>query len=117
MNFDLYLNQKAPPSWIHKPMDTRTVQGTSVEIVCSAGGHPNPSIIWKKNQGRRDQNRGNSNKVLYLTDHSQVILPIYGPVMRIEKVKESDAGSYSCHVVNGVGQELVANFMISVKGT
>ena len=37
--------------------------------------------------------------------------------MRIEKVQSSDAGSYSCHVTNGVGDELVAHFSLVVKGT
>ena len=59
----------------------------------------------------------NSNMNLHFSGHSEVVLPSNGPVMRIEKVKESDAGSYSCHAGNGVGQDLVATFMIYVKGT
>ena len=114
MNF---LNQKAPPSWIHKPTDARTVQGSSVEIICSASGQPNPAVTWKKHQGRRNQSRDISNEDLHFPDYSQAILPIHGPVMRIEQVKNSDAGSYSCHVGNGVGQDLVAQFSLMVKGT
>ena len=37
--------------------------------------------------------------------------------MRIEQVKDSDAGSYSCHASNGIGQDLVAHFSLIVKGT
>ena len=54
---------------------------------------------------------------LHFSGYSEVVLPLNGPVMRIEQVKDSDAGSYSCHVGNGLGQDLVANFIISVKGT
>ena len=93
------------------------MQGSSVEIVCSASGQPNPSVTWKKKQGTKPIVIVNPKMNLHFSGHSELVLPSNGPVISIEKVKESDAGSYSCHVVNGVGQELVANFMISVKGT
>ena len=44
-------------------------------------------------------------------------LPVIGPVMKIETVKSSDAGSYTCQASNGVGQDLVASFVLSVRGT
>ena len=37
--------------------------------------------------------------------------------MKIEKAQSSDAGAYSCHASNGVGDELVAHFSLVVKGT
>ena len=36
--------------------------------------------------------------------------------MRMERVQSSDAGSYSCHVNNGIGDELIAHFALVVKG-
>ena len=36
--------------------------------------------------------------------------------MRIERVQSTDAGAYSCHASNGIGDELVAHFSLFVKG-
>ena len=52
-----------------------------------------------------------------IADHSNHNVHLSGPIMRLEKVQNSDAGSYSCHASNGIGDELVAHFSISVKGT
>ena len=45
------LSLKAPAKWIRKPIDVRTEQGASVEVICSASGEPNPLISWKKMEG------------------------------------------------------------------
>ena len=98
-------------------MDMRTLKGLSVEVICTASGQPNPSVTWKKKQGTKPIIIVNPNMNLHFSGHSELVLPLSGSVMRIQEVKESDAGSYSCIVGNGVGQDLVANFLISVKGT
>ena len=47
---------QAPPTWVHKPVDTKITHGSSVEIVCSATGQPSPQITWTKNQGTSEPN-------------------------------------------------------------
>ena len=92
-----------------------------MEVICSAAGQPAPVITWKRQQGTHelastDESRVNFDSVL-IAEGSVVNLPVTGPIMRVEKVESSHAGSYSCQASNGVGEDLVAHFSLLVKGT
>ena len=110
-------NVTGPPTWIQKPVDTKTVLGSSLDIICSASGQPNPVITWKKHRGIFRSILQQINFNSFNSGHLESFLPFNGPRMRIESVKSADAGSYTCQASNGVGQDLFANFILSVKGT
>lgn len=70
---------------VRTSVQTVTV-GTSVEFECHAEGDPVPTVHWSKVGAT-------------LPNHVQV----KGPVLRIERVTEADAGQYRCTATNNVG--------------
>ena len=42
------ITKSAAPSWISKPSDVEVSEGSSVNIVCEAKGHPKPTVTFKK---------------------------------------------------------------------
>ena len=37
--------------WIQKPNDVWSKKGSTIEVTCSATGHPSPSITWRRHRG------------------------------------------------------------------
>lgn len=77
-----------------------TTEGSSVKLECYAGGHPAPTISW-----RRDNN---------------VILPtgssVYrGSVLHIPFVNKDHHGIYYCVAENGVGRGMRRNIDVEVQ--
>ncbi|XP_058266507.1 basement membrane-specific heparan sulfate proteoglycan core protein-like isoform X2 [Hemibagrus wyckioides] len=79
--------QALPKVMINVRTSVQTVTvGTSVEFECHAEGDPVPTVRWSKVGAP-------------LPDHVQV----KGPMLRIERVTEADAGQYRCTATNNVG--------------
>ncbi|XP_060751007.1 basement membrane-specific heparan sulfate proteoglycan core protein isoform X1 [Tachysurus vachellii] len=79
--------QALPKVMINVRTSVQTVTvGTSVEFECHAEGDPVPTVRWSKVGAP-------------LPDHVQV----KGPMLRIERVTEVDAGQYRCTATNNVG--------------
>lgn len=69
--------------------------GNQVEFECQAIGDPQPTVTWSKVNGR-------------LPSH----IIVQGGMLKIEQVKEADAGHYRCTATNAVGSvqsEVVLN--------
>ncbi|KAK3547531.1 hypothetical protein QTP86_021514, partial [Hemibagrus guttatus] len=88
--------QALPKVMINVRTSVQTVTvGTSVEFECHAEGDPVPTVHWSK-------------VGTPMPDHVQV----KGPMLRIERVTEADAGQYRCTATNNVGSvrsEVVLN--------
>lgn len=46
-----------PPSWVLEPTDLSVPVGGRVELPCAAGGHPTPTVTWKRNTGLAQHTR------------------------------------------------------------
>ena len=111
------ISSLVPPEWISKPQDALTVkEGSSVNIECTARGEPQPTVTIAKDGRTRDLL-----PCIQFTQsfpgHSGPLAAFRGSALKIESVKSSNAGFYSCHASNGIGQDLVTRFSLVVKGT
>ncbi|GFT51376.1 peroxidasin [Trichonephila clavipes] len=82
---------EAPPVFLERPRDQEALQGNTVELICLVEGLPRPVLSWSKD-GIPLSNRG---RVYLLKD---------GTTLRIEEVRETDGGIYTCHAENESGQ-------------
>ncbi|XP_041129698.1 basement membrane-specific heparan sulfate proteoglycan core protein-like isoform X5 [Polyodon spathula] len=88
--------QALPKVMINVRTSVQTVMvGNQVEFECQAIGDPQPTVTWSKVNGR-------------LPSH----IIVQGGMLKIEQVKEADAGHYRCTATNTVGSvqsEVVLN--------
>ncbi|XP_058849388.1 basement membrane-specific heparan sulfate proteoglycan core protein-like isoform X4 [Acipenser ruthenus] len=88
--------QALPKVMINVRTSVQTVMlGNQVEFECQAIGDPQPTVTWSKVNGR-------------LPSH----IIVQGGMLKIEQVKEADAGHYRCTATNAVGSvqsEVVLN--------
>ena len=84
----------APPVILEQPSNTRVVKGEKVEFSIVVSGTPSLTYQWYKD-GFEIENTGNENLV-------------------IENAKQSDAGVYTCLVLNDFGVKLSDSFSLYV---
>ncbi|VVD02990.1 unnamed protein product [Leptidea sinapis] len=92
---EIYLT--VAPKWSEEPQNTSLLLGRNGHVSCRANGYPQPQTHWLK----KDPGGG----VLSLSNGSLIF----------DSVALSDAGLYTCHVENGVGEALSKTVWISVN--
>ncbi|CAG9855186.1 unnamed protein product [Phyllotreta striolata] len=82
-----------PPDILDYPTSTDMVvdEGSNVSLQCVAKGSPEPSIMWKREDGEKIRFQ-NGVEVLNAT----------GPVLNITNVKRDHMGPYLCIATNGI---------------
>ncbi|XP_028515786.1 peroxidasin-like [Exaiptasia diaphana] len=79
-----------PPRLTKVPESFQTViQGSTVNLICTASGYPPPIITWSKVHGSLPSKRSQQN----------------GGKLTIRKFELSDSGSYQCVAVNSLGRK------------
>lgn len=96
---DVYVNVLAlDPEITQPPMDMDTVDGKTIQITCRVFGAPKPEVKWIKNG---QELTGGRYKTLDTGD------------LQIEAVTFLDAGTYTCHASNKLGQvDASANLVV-----
>lgn len=76
------------PTFVKSPQDILVEESENIEFHCKASGDPEPTIIWKREEGQIPMGRSH-----ILEDRS----------LKIERVRVSDEGNYICRAENSVG--------------
>ncbi|XP_069355556.1 cell adhesion molecule Dscam2-like isoform X2 [Maniola hyperantus] len=103
---NLYI--KVAPKWNEEPQNTSLLLGRNGHVSCSANGYPQPQTHWLKkdvSETWRPVLEVAGGGVLSLSNGSLIF----------DSVALSDAGLYTCHVENGVGEALSKTVWISVN--
>ncbi|XP_072421818.1 hemicentin-1-like isoform X1 [Chiloscyllium punctatum] len=77
---------------LHHPLKTKAIVGHSLTLTCSSSGYPPPVLSWLKDG-------------VSLTDSDRIQLMGEGKTLKIENVRESDAGTYTCMATSAAGEE------------
>ncbi|XP_072946395.1 cell adhesion molecule Dscam2-like [Epargyreus clarus] len=104
---NLYI--KVAPKWSEEPQNTSLLLGRNGHISCSANGYPQPQTHWLKKDVVSDSWR----PVLEVAGGG--VLSLSNGSLIFDSVALSDAGLYTCHVENGVGEALSKTIWISVN--
>ncbi|KAL0810846.1 hypothetical protein ABMA28_010156 [Loxostege sticticalis] len=104
---NLYI--KVAPKWSEEPQNTSLLLGRGGHISCSANGYPQPQTHWLK----RDVVSDTWRPVLEVAGGG--VLSLSNGSLIFDSVALSDAGLYTCHVENGVGEALSKTIWISVN--
>ncbi|KAG7203224.1 hypothetical protein KM043_010327 [Ampulex compressa] len=97
---DVYVNVLAlPPEITQPPTDIATVDEKTVKITCRVFGAPKPTVKWIRNG---QELTGGRYKIMESGD------------LEIQKVIFLDAGNYTCHASNKLGQ-VEASAKLTVK--
>ncbi|XP_063631935.1 cell adhesion molecule Dscam2-like [Cydia splendana] len=104
---NLYI--KVAPKWSEEPQNTSLLLGRSGHISCSANGYPQPQTHWLKKDVVSEAWR----PVLEVAGGG--VLSLSNGSLMFDTVALSDAGLYTCHVENGVGEALSKTIWISVN--
>lgn len=81
------------PVFVVKPASTRVALGGDVVLVCRVAAHPEANFEWEKD-GRY---LGESNRVKIVSDGD-------GSALKIQSVRNLDAGTYTCRAQNTAGR-------------
>lgn len=82
--------------WIEEPKDAEVSIGKSLLIPCLAAGGGSTAISWTRYENGMS--------------HS------YGPELRLNSIKQDDAGYYECRASNGVDKDLISKIKLNVLG-
>ncbi|KPJ15639.1 Down syndrome cell adhesion molecule-like protein CG42256, partial [Papilio machaon] len=104
---NLYI--KVAPKWSEEPRNTSLLLGRSGHVSCSANGYPQPQTHWLKKDVISDAWR----PVLEVAGGG--VLSLSNGSLIFDAVALSDAGLYTCHVENGVGEPLSKTVWVSVN--
>ncbi|KAL4716781.1 hypothetical protein ACJJTC_001937, partial [Scirpophaga incertulas] len=104
---NLYI--KVAPKWSEEPQNTSLLLGRSGHISCNANGYPQPQTHWLKKDVVSDTWR----PVLEVAGGG--VLSLSNGSLIFDSVALSDAGLYTCHLENGVGEALSKTIWISVN--
>uniref|UniRef100_A0AAV2JPG1 non-specific serine/threonine protein kinase n=1 Tax=Knipowitschia caucasica TaxID=637954 RepID=A0AAV2JPG1_KNICA len=81
------------PAFLEKPMSTRVGLGGDVVFHCKVVAHPEANFDWEKD-GRY---LGESNRIKIISENG-------GSTLKIQSVRNLDAGTYTCRAQNTVGR-------------
>ncbi|KAG7296730.1 hypothetical protein JYU34_020631, partial [Plutella xylostella] len=104
---NLYI--KVAPKWSEEPQNTSLLLTRNGHISCSANGYPEPQTHWLKKDVVSEAWR----PVLEVAGGG--VLSLSNGSLIFDSVALSDAGLYTCHVENGVGEPLSKTVWISVN--
>ncbi|XP_050680620.1 cell adhesion molecule Dscam2-like [Leptidea sinapis] len=104
---NLYI--KVAPKWSEEPQNTSLLLGRNGHVSCRANGYPQPQTHWLK----KDLVSETWRPVLEIAGGG--VLSLSNGSLIFDSVALSDAGLYTCHVENGVGEALSKTVWISVN--
>ncbi|XP_045454942.1 Down syndrome cell adhesion molecule-like protein Dscam2 [Melitaea cinxia] len=104
---NLYI--KVAPKWSEEPQNSSLLLGRNGHVSCSANGYPQPQTHWLK----KDVISETWRPVLEVAGGG--VLSLSNGSLIFDSVALSDAGLYTCHVENGVGEALSKTIWISVN--
>mgnify|MGYP003530007806 CR=1 FL=1 len=76
------------PTFTRRPEDTVAAEGSTVQLICQASGHPRPTFSWTKDMEQLGLDPR-------LTDDGDGILTI-------RNIQDSDRAVYQCYASNAV---------------
>ena len=94
------LNVVYPPDITTGPNtsnDTIVAEGDSVKLMCEATGYPEPTIIWKREDGSDPQ-----------------LQRVEGNELKLQRLTRSDFGAYLCIAVNGIPPVVSKRIMLNI---
>jgi hypothetical protein len=97
----------------HSTEDLSVAEGGSAKFICSATGHPHPTIIWQKmpkSQKDRAKIRFHDKKGKEVHQKR-----VHGEVLELQKVSREDMGTYLCIAKNNVPPAVSKNFKLTVN--
>ncbi|XP_061500110.1 cell adhesion molecule Dscam2 isoform X1 [Anopheles gambiae] len=95
-SFTVPLTVNVPPKWILEPKDSSAQAGQDVALHCQAGGHPQPTVTWKKAIGNTP---GEYKDFLY---EPNVSLHTNG-TLQFRKIAKDSQGHFLCEAKNSIG--------------
>ncbi|XP_064604306.1 peroxidasin-like isoform X2 [Liolophura sinensis] len=95
-----YFGDPVPPNFIRTPKDVTTVVGQTIQLECSAEGHPKPEITWTLN-----------NNALPLDRRFTVLS---SGALLISDIHPDDHGEYRCTAVNSIDR-IVTDVNVAVQ--
>lgn len=97
----------------HSTEDLSVAEGGSAKFICSASGHPHPTIIWQKvPKSHEDRAKIRTND---RTGKEIYQKRIHGEVLELDKVNREDMGTYLCIAKNNVPPAVSKNFKLTVN--
>lgn len=111
----------APLTWISKPTDVATTEGSGVRVECRVSGNA-VLVLWQRMRGMfAPPVEPESRVTCSLVPDSQWV-PVRDVTtaedtsLRLEKTEKSDAGTYRCQVSDDSESVLSAEFRLHVSG-
>lgn len=99
-----------PPDIIYEESssDEAVVEGGNVLLVCKATGHPQPKVIWRREDGRPI--------ILKATGREKVKMNfVEGEMLNITKITRKQMGAYLCIAANGVPPSISKRIYVQVN--
>lgn len=94
----------ASPVWIKEPQDTSVANEGMAVIDCEAAGYPQPTIKWRRLQGRTSTVLKTEGRYILANNGSLIIRPS----------QLNDSGSYECRASNGMANDLIRTISLTV---
>ena len=97
----------------HSTEGLSVAEGGTAKFICSASGHPQPTITWQK-VPNSTKDKG---KIRLLDRKGKEIHQkrVRGEVLELEKVSREDIGTYLCIAKNNVPPAVSKNFKLTVN--
>ena len=97
----------------HSTEDLNVAEGESAKFICSATGHPNPTITWQK---KPKSSKDRAKIRLYDSSGKEMRQKrVRGEVLELQKVSREDMGTYLCIANNNVPPAVSKNFKLTVN--
>ncbi|KAL7642465.1 UNVERIFIED_CONTAM: hypothetical protein RMT77_007026 [Armadillidium vulgare] len=103
-----HLEVVVPPEIVDEESsgETEVEEGSSVNLVCKAKGHPIPRVSWQREGGGK----------IILRDHgSKEVSTVEGEILNLSKVKRQDMGPYLCIANNKIPPSVSKRIMLRVN--
>ena len=97
----------------HSTKGLSVAEGGTVKFICSASGHPHPTITWQK----VTKSPNDKGKIRFRNKNGKDIHQkrVQGEVLELHKVSREDMGTYLCIAKNDVPPAVSKNFKLTVN--
>ncbi|XP_040064709.1 Down syndrome cell adhesion molecule-like protein 1 isoform X2 [Ixodes scapularis] len=104
--FQAFLRFPVPPFWKADPEPVEVLEGRRAVLSCSAGGYPEPQILWRRRYADGVDRAVVKTSRVRVAENSSLVL---------ESVSRSDQGSYVCQAHNGVPPDVQRPVSLKVR--
>lgn len=104
--FQAFLRFPVPPFWKADPEPVEVLEGRRAVLSCSAGGYPEPQILWRRRYADGVDRAVVKTSRVRVAENSSLVL---------ESVSRSDQGSYVCQAHNGVPPDVQRPVALKVR--